>query len=119
MRTELEQNRDAVKIEKQYLYEQYKRNQMEREAYIKKIEALREEERRLCEQIQRLQEENGKDVEECQIQQDETEHHEKLKSLTRDVVEQWIDSIYVYGESRIDIIYKEKIKKSKKSIKFC
>lgn len=115
--TELEQSRDAVKIEKQYLYEQYKRNQMGREAYIKKIEALREEERMLCEQIQRLQEENEKAAEECEIQQDETEQYGKFKSLTKDVVEQWIDNIYVYGESRIDIIYKEKINKSKKSIK--
>ena len=113
----MEQSRDAVKIEKQYLYEQYKRNQMGREAYIKKIEALREEERMLCEQIQRLQEENEKAAEECEIQQDETEQYGKFKSLTKDVVEQWIDNIYVYGESRIDIIYKEKINKSKKSIK--
>lgn len=117
--TELEQSRDAVKIEKQYLYEQYKRDQMGREAYIKKIEALREEERMLCEQIQRLQEENEKAAEECEIQQDETEQYGKFKSLTKDVLEQWIDSIYVYGESRIDIIYKEKINKSKKSIKNC
>ena len=36
------------------------------------------------------------------IQQDETEQYGKFKSLTKDVVEQWIDSIYVYGESRID-----------------
>ena len=41
------------------------------------------------------------------IQQDETEQYGKFKSLTKDVVEQWIDSIYVYGESRIDINYKE------------
>lgn len=103
----MEQGRDAVKIEKQYLYEQYKRNQIGREAYIKKIEVLREEERRLCEQIQRLQEESGKDAEECEIQQYETEQYGKLGSLTKDVVEQWIYSTYVYGESRIDIVYRE------------
>lgn len=119
LRTELEQGRDAVKIEKQYLYEQYKRNQMGRETYIKKIEALREEERRLCEKLQKLQEERWKDTEECQIQQEEAEHHEKFKSLTRDAVERWIDCIYVYEESWIDIIYKENINKSKKSIKKC
>lgn len=119
LRIELEQSRDAVKIEKQYLYEQYKRNQMGRETYIKKIEALREEERKLCEQIQRLQEESGKDAEGCQIQQGETGHHGKFKSLTREIVEQWIVCIYVYGESKIDIVYKEKIKKSEKCIKKC
>ena len=44
---------------------------------------------------------------------------ESSRALLNDVVEQWIDCIYVYGESRIDIVYKEKIKKYKKSIKNC
>lgn len=117
--TELEQGRDAVKIEKQYLYEQYKQNQMGREAYIKKIGALREEERRLCEQLQKIQDESGREAEECKTRQEEAENYEKFKNLTRDIVEQWIDCIYVYEESRIDIVYKEKIKKYKKSIKNC
>lgn len=73
---------------------------------------MREEERRLCEQIQRLQEENEKGAEEGEIQQDETEQYGKFKSLTRDVVEQWIDCIYVYGKAQFDIVFYKTYKKS-------
>ena len=49
---------------------------------------------------------------------DTTEYHGKFKSLTRDVVEQWIDCIYVYGESRIDIVYKELLIVNFRKLKF-
>ena len=44
-------------------------------------------------------------AEEGEIQQDETEQYGKFKSLTRDVVEQWIDCIYVYGKAQFDIVF--------------
>lgn len=102
----LEQKQDSLKIEKQYLYEQYKSNQMERKIYLNRVEALRQKERRLSEQIQNLQNESERCEEQDKTQQEE-EHIGKLKSLTREVVDEWIDTIYVYGKLQFDIIYKE------------
>lgn len=115
----LEQKQDSLKIEKQYLYEQYKRNQMERKTYLNRVGALREEERRLSEQIQSLQKQREQCGEEDRIQQEKAGYNGKLEILTREVVDEWIEAIYVYGKSQFDIVYKEKIKKSKKSIKNC
>ena len=115
----LEQKQDSLKIEKQYLYEQYKRNQMERKTYLNRVGALREEERRLSEQIQSLQKQREQCGEEDRIQQEKAGYHGKLEILTREVVDEWIEAIYVYRKLQFDIIYKENIKKSKKSIKNC
>jgi len=75
----LEQKQDSLKIEKQYLYEQYKRNQMERKIYLNRGEALRQEERSLSEQIKYLQEARGQCEEKVNMQQKE-EHTGKLKT---------------------------------------
>ena len=75
----LEQKQDSLKIEKQYLYEQYKRNQMERKIYLNRVEALRQEERSLSEQIKYLQEARGQCEEKVNMQQKE-EHTGKLKT---------------------------------------
>ena len=107
----LEQKQDSLKIEKQYLYEQFKRNQMDRGTYTKRVEKIREEENSLCEQIQKLQEEREKCEEAAKIRQEEAECTEVLENLTREVVDEWVDTIYVYGKSQFDIVYKEKIKK--------
>lgn len=115
----LEQKQDSLKIEKQYLYEQYKRKQMERKTYLNRVGALREEERRLSEQIQSLQKQREQCGEEDGTRQEKAGHNGKLEILTREVVDEWIEVIYVYGKSQFDIIYKEKIKESKKSIKNC
>jgi site-specific DNA recombinase len=115
----LEQKQDSLKIEKQYLYEQYKRNQMERKTYLNRVGALREEERRLSEQIQSLQKQREQCGEEDRIQQEKAGYNGKLEILTREVVDEWIEAIYVYRKLQFDIIYKENIKKSKESIKNC
>lgn len=115
----LEQKQDSLKIEKQYLYEQYKRKQMERKTYLNRVGALREEERRLSEQIQNLQKQREQCEEEDRTQPEKARHNGKLEILTREMVDEWIEAIYVYGKSQFDIVYKEKIKKSKKSIKNC
>ena len=113
------QKQESLKREKQYLYEQYKLDRMERGTYLHKVEMLRKEESRLCEQIQKVQEEIERCEEEDRSYRDETKYTEKLESLTREVMDEWIEAIYVYGKSQFDIIYKEKINKSKKSIKNC
>ncbi len=115
----LEQKQDSLKREKQYLYERYKLDQMERRTYLNRVEVLREEESRLSEQLQKIQEERGRREEESSLHQEEVEYTGRMESLTREVVDEWIEAIYVYGKSHFDIVYKEKMKKSKKSIKNC
>ena len=115
----LEQKQDSLKREKQYFYERYKLDQMERGAYLNKVGELREEERRLNEQIQSLQKQREQCAKDDRTQQEKAGHNGKLEILTREVVDEWIEAIYVYGKSQFDIVYKEKIKKSKKSIKNC
>jgi site-specific DNA recombinase len=115
----LEQKQDSLKREKQYLYEQYKLNQMERRTYLNRVGALREEESSLNEQLQKIQEERDRREEESSSHQEEVEYTGKMESLTKEVVDEWIEAIYVYGKTQFDIVYKEKIKKSKKSIKNC
>ena len=115
----LEQKQDSLKRERQYLYEQYKLNQMERRTYLNRVGALREEESSLNEQLQKIQEERDRREEESSSRQEEVEYTGKIESLTKEVVDEWIEAIYVYGKTQFDIVYKEKIKKSKKSIKNC
>ena len=115
----LEQKQDSLKREKQYLYERYKLNQMERGAYLNRVGALREEESRLSEQLQKIQDERERHEEESSSHQEEAEYTGKMESLTREVVDECIEAIYVYGKSQFDIIYKENIKKYKKNIKNC
>ena len=107
----LEQKRNSLKIEKQYLYEQFKRNQMKRGTYIERVETIRKEENSLCGQIQKLQEERERCEEAARIRQEEAECTGTLESLTREVLDEWVDTIYVYGKSQFDIVYKEKTKK--------
>ena len=110
----LEQKQDSLKREKQYLYEQYKLNQMKRRIYLNRVGALREEESRLSEQLQKIQYEREQREEESSSHQEEAEYTGKMESLTKEVVDEWIEAIYVYGKSQLDIVYKEKIKNLKK-----
>ncbi len=104
----LEQKRDSLKIEKQYLYEQYKRKQMERRVYLNKVEALREEENSLCEQIEYLRGGQEKCEEDRKLEQKKAVCTGRLEILTREAIDAWIDTIYVYGNLQFDIIWKEK-----------
>ena len=104
----LEQKQDSLKREKQYLYEQYKLNQMERRIYLNRVEILREEESRLSEQLQKIQDEREQRKEESSSHQEKAKYTGKMENLTREVVDEWIEAIYVYGKSQFDIIYKEK-----------
>ncbi len=109
----LEQKQDSLKREQQYLYEQYKLDQMERGAYLNRVGALRKEESRLSEQLQKIQDEREQREEESSSHQEEAEYTGKMESLTRGVVDECIEDIYVYGKSQFDIIYKKNIKKYK------
>lgn len=103
---DLEKKRDSLKIEKQYLYEQYKRNQIERKTYINKVEALREKEKNLSDQIQQIQAEKESCMENQKSQKEGKKQIERLEKLTRAVLDEWVDTIYVYGKGQFEIIYK-------------
>lgn len=101
----LEKKLDALKVEKQYLYEQYKLNQVDRDVYLNKVEMLREEEQMICEEIQRAREEKdgGKEQRASKF------FGKKVEHLTREIVEQMIDAVYVYGEREFEVVWKEEI----------
>lgn len=74
---------DLLKREKQYLYEQYKLERMERGTYLNRMEILRKEESRLSEQLQKMQEERERCEEEGGSDQEGAEYSGKFKSLTK------------------------------------
>lgn len=100
----LEKKLDALKVEKQYLYEQYKLGKLDKETYLNKVEILRGEERRGCEEIQHVKK---KMEEEKGLQKSKKDQGEMI-NLTGEMVEQMIDAVYVYGENKMDIVWKEK-----------
>ena len=77
----LEQKQDFLKREKQYLYERYKLDQMERGVYLNRVGALREEESRLSEQLQKIQDEREQHEEGSSSHQEEAEYTGKIFSL--------------------------------------
>lgn len=103
----LEKKLDALKVEKQYLYEQFKLKQVDKDAYLNKVEALREEERMICEEIRRANEEKDTDREQQEIQSSQ----QKVDCLTKEIMEQMIDVVYVNSEGEFEIVWKEEVKK--------
>ena len=100
----LEKNLDALKVEKQYLYEQFKRKQLYKDVYLDKVGELREEERMLVEEIRRAKEKKDGDRE----QQERGNCQRKVRCLTKEIVEQMVEAIYVYEEKKLDVVWKEK-----------
>ena len=84
---------------------------MERRTYINRVRALRQEENRLCEQLEKMQENRERNEEENRARCEDAKHTGKWEGLTREAVNEWIEAIYVYGKSQLDIVYKEEIKK--------
>ena len=99
----LEKKLDALKVEKQYLYEQFKLKQVDRDAYLNKVGELRKEEQVICEEIRRTKEERGGDRE----GQESQSSFQKVDGLTEEIVEQMIDAVYVNGEGEFEVAWKE------------
>lgn len=100
----LEEKLDAIKVEKQYLYEQYKLEKLDKEIYLNKIETLRGEERMVCEEIQHAK----KKIEKEKELQKSKRNQGEIINFMGEMVEQMIDAVYVYGENKMDIVWKEK-----------
>lgn len=99
----LEKKLETLKVEKQYLYEQFKLKQLEKEAYLNKVDALREEERMICEEIRSTKEKRDVDIE----QQGNESSQQEVYCLMKEMVEQMIDAIYVNGEGEFDVVWKK------------
>ena len=97
----LEKKLDALKVEKQYLYEHFK--QVDRDLYLNKVGELREEERVICEEIRRAKEEKDRDRE----GQENQSSFQKVDGLTKEIVKQMIDVIYVNEEGEFEVIWKK------------
>ncbi|HBA69172.1 MAG TPA: hypothetical protein DCZ40_07430 [Lachnospiraceae bacterium] len=99
----LEKKLDALKVEKQYLYEQFKLKQVDRDEYLSKVGELRKEERMICEEIQRAKEGGS----EKRRQWEGKGEQQELNCLTKEKVDQMIDVIYVNSEGEFVIVWKE------------
>ena len=99
----LEKKLDALKVEKQYLYEHFKLKQVDRDLYLNKVGELREEERVICEEIRRAKEEKDRDRE----GQENQSSFQKVDGLTKEIVKQMIDVIYVNEEGEFEVIWKK------------
>ena len=99
----MKDKKEILKAEKRYLYERYKAGQMERNVYLSKIELLREAEGRLCEQA--LKEDKEKKVYEEQTEKEKG--CGRIEKLTRELVEQFVQAVYVNSRGQIDVIWKD------------
>lgn len=99
----LEKKLDTLKVEKQYLYEQFKLGKLDKEIYLNKVETLRGEERMVCEEILYAKKHME---EETRLQKSKRDQGEIL-NLTGEMIKQMIAAVYVYGENKIDIVWKE------------
>ena len=107
----LEKKLDALKIEKQYLYEQFKMKQLEKDDYLNKVEDLRTEEQRIGEEIRKIEKERSREGERREGEIGKQELGEMR--LCKELVEEMVEAVYVWGEGEIEIVWKEEIKINK------
>lgn len=100
----MERRKASLKTEKQYLYEQFKQHKIDRITYLRQVEKLREEDASLCEQISLLSDVSKEPKEECI--ESECRETENAEVFSRELVEQYINVIYVSGEKQFDIVWK-------------
>ena len=99
----LEQKMDALKVEKQYLYEQFKMRQLGKDDYLRKVEDLRAEEQRIGEEIRKMKEER---ISEEERRKGETAKQELGEvRLSRELVEEMVEAVYVWGEGKVEVVW--------------
>lgn len=97
---------DALKVEKQYLYEQFKMKQLGKNDYLYKVEALRVEEQRIGKEIGKM--ENERIRKEEQRKEGIRKQEPGKMKLSREVAEKMIEAVYVFGKSEFEVVWKEK-----------
>jgi len=93
----------VVKAEKQYLYEQLKLGKIERELYLSKVETLREEESRLRRQTAQTREKMAA----LEEQQRNSHTGDEIAELSREIVEEYVDAVYVCGDGTLEMAWKQ------------
>lgn len=106
----LEKKLDALKIEKQYLYEKLKMKQLGKDDYLRKVEDLRAEEQRIGEEIRKMAEERISEEERREGERGKQELGEM--KLSRELVEEMIEAVYVWGEGEVEVVWKVNMKNS-------
>ena len=91
----------------QYLYEQFKMEQLAKDDYLLKVEDLRAEEQRIGEEIRKIEKERNREGERREGEIGKQELGEMR--LCRELVEEMIEAVYVWGEGEIEVIWKEDI----------
>lgn len=94
----LERKKDTLRLEKQRLYEQMRMGEIDEGAYLNKVGRIREEEW-LWEGMEDKKDEAG---------EKRRMEGENAECLTRELVERFVEKIYVYGGGRTEIVWKEK-----------
>lgn len=90
-----EKQRKARQREKQECHGK----EFQEQDYLNKVEALREEERRICEEIRR-----AKHVD--KEQWESGIYHKEVRYLMKDIIEEMVDAIYVNVEGKFDVVWK-------------
>ena len=100
---DLEKKRGSLRTEKQYLYERFKMKQIEKKDYLECIETLRGKEERIEQKVQELLEK--KEIYEKGIENDES--MASADNLSRELVEAYIEAIYIEETGEAQIIWKK------------
>ena len=95
---DIQRKRESLKVQKQYLYEEYKTGKIEKNIYLNKINTLREEETWL--QALLSAQENTNEKEESRASE-----ARNADELTRELIDRYIKEILVYSEIKIEIIW--------------
>lgn len=99
----LEKRRGSLKTEKQYLYEQFKMKQIDKKTYLSCVAALRAKEEQVDELIKQV--EVKKAV--CKNSRENMDCQAPVEKLGSNMVEEYIEMIYVNEAGEIEIIWKK------------
>lgn len=100
----LEKKLEILKVEKQYLYEQFKMKQLGKDEYLCKVEELRTEEQRMGEEIRKMKEER---IKEEQRKGESGDQELGKMRLSRELVSEIVEMIYVCGKGEFETVWKE------------
>ena len=85
--------------------------QLQKDDYLHKMEDLRAEEQRIGEEIRKMEEERIREEEGREGEIGKQELGEM--KLSRELVEEMIEAVYVWGEGEVEVVWKENMKNSK------
>ena len=106
-----EKRQEQIKVQNQQNYEKYHEGQMSREEFLSEKKQLEEEKERLERRKKELEELISGEKEillKKNIQVEQMMEFLGYEKLTEEMLEKYVDGIYVYDDGRVKIKYKEK-----------